>query len=198
MGQCTKNTLPLRRTINVAKVSGVEHKYRVRDIIMGRTLLKHLESSTRAILFRYNHEEWYVWAGRELTVVPSTNDEKNPVVVEFTFKGCPHIAATPTTTTTTNTTPSPSPIPGLRELDGDAVSLTAIDDPTKIRKFPTLASAVEAARVGPAIEDGMVDYIVGGSSVHPVFYVVPIKTTGGVSPVVRRGGSTQQRVWIKA
>lgn len=104
---------------------------------------------------------------------------------------------TPSPTARADLSPSAFPV---REVPGAVgVSPVAIVDPAAIRAFSTLEAAAAVARVG-VDANGVVDHIVGGSPLHPVYYVVPIRMNGtGAPPLTSSapGGPQSQKVWVR-
>lgn len=83
----------------------------------------------------------------------------------------------------------------LQQLSANSISMKSIADMTQIRFFPTLTEAAAAARVGPN-ENGVVEYIVGGSQQHPVYYVVPVLQSGSSESLQFDSENTQQ-IWVR-
>lgn len=198
------SALPLRRAVDPKSVTGVTKRYRTLDPVHGRRLLRRM-GNRPAILIPYA-SAWHVWTGPELTVVPVADDTPGSVVVEFTYESQPRmVARAPTTAPIApaappTTAPTPTPDERLVELQGPLNVLSF--DPSRIRRFFTLQEATAAAGVGPS-PDGLVDHIVGGSSLHPVYYVVPATPAANQSSNSQRANNdeddptTKQRVWIR-
>lgn len=103
----------------------------------------------------------------------------------------------PKSARSTTATPQPHQL-NLRELPGNTVTLKTITDPSHIRFFQTLSEAAAFARVGPDA-NGNIDHIVGGSAMHPVFYVVPVGPSLGPKneEVVGNVTGGSHRVWVR-
>ena len=212
----------LSRMVDGGAITGVEREWRYRCVRRARRRLLALGNRPAVLVQRGAF--WYVLSGRELTVVPATAGGgacADAVVVEFTTRSQPVVAVAglrpPAVAEAPRPVagPDPGPAPAVewppnaREIRGrsGAVLLASIDTRQPIRSFPTLEQALSVAR--PSTEEGgdTIDYIVGGSQSHPMYYVVTVVRGAGTGAppsastagpgVVGDQGPPDSRIWVR-
>ena len=182
--------LPHRRHIDAGRVTGVERRFRTNDPEAGRRLLRRLGSMPAVLVPR--DAAWHVWCGRNLTVVPVDAKAPHATLAEFTGEGRPRIAVQ---RAAWGNSPDDA---GLEELVPPPAQIplaAVVPHASRIQAFDRLSEAAAAARVG-VDADGLVDHIVGGSRLYPVYHVVPLR--GRLSPSASvPDPDSSLRVWVR-
>lgn len=203
-------TLPLHRCfVDSRLIRGVDRQWRFACRIKAEHQLRQSARKTRTMLF-WMADRWHVLAGDSLAVVLLDETDPHAVCMQFPEEGCHPLTWEPTAeerarftqeNTTTTTTTVVVADPQARELSADrgALVLDSIDLNQNIQGFGTLKEALLVAKPYDATSPEA-DYIVGGSTAHPMYYVVHTRNnnlTDGTTPISVGGGPPDSRVWVR-